>query len=90
MAEQEQQQQEQQVNISLQDIATVVQMIDVVSRRGAFEGNEMAGVGMLRNKMEMFLRQNAPQGEQPQGQMPNAEAPAAVPEDAPLADKVAS
>lgn len=31
MAEQEQQQQEQQVNISLQDIATVVQMIDVVS-----------------------------------------------------------
>lgn len=89
MAEQEQQQ-EQQVNISLQDIATVVQMIDVVSRRGAFEGNEMAGVGMLRNKMEMFLRQNAPQGETPQGQMPNAEAPAAVPEDAPLADKVAS
>ena len=71
MAEQEQQQQEQQVNISLQDIATVVQMIDVVSRRGAFEGNEMAGVGMLRNKMDMFLRQNAPQGEEPKGQMPN-------------------
>lgn len=91
MAEQEQQQQQQEpVQISLQDIATVVQMIDVVSRRGAFEGNEMAGVGMLRNKMEVFLRQNAPQGEQPQGQMPNAEAPAAVPEDAPLADKVAN
>ena len=88
MAEQQQQQEQQPVQISLQDIATVVQMIDVVSRRGAFEGNEMAGVGMLRNKMEVFLRQNAPAGEQPQGQMPNAEAPAAVPEDAPLADKV--
>ena len=47
----------------------------------------MAGVGMLRNKLEVFLRQNAPEGEQPQGQMP-AEAPAAVPEEAPLADKV--
>lgn len=88
MTEQVQQQQEP-VQISLQDIATVVQMIDVTSRRGAFEGNEMAGVGMLRNKLETFLRQNAPKdGETPQGQMPNAEAPAAVPEGAPLADKV--
>lgn len=81
------QQQQEKVQISLQDIATVVQLIDVVSRRGAFEGNEMAGVGILRNKMEMFLRQNAPQGEAPQGAMP-AEAPAAVPPDAPLAGKV--
>lgn len=84
------QQQQEAVQISLQDIATVVQMIDVVSRRGAFEGNEMAGVGILRNKMEMFLRQNAPAGEPPQGNMPTPEAPAAVPEDAPLADKVAN
>lgn len=80
-------QQQEAVQLSLQDIATVVQMVDVVSRRGGFEGNEMAGVGMLRNKLELFLRQNAPEGEQPQGQMP-AEAPAAVPEDAPMADKV--
>lgn len=82
-----QQQQQEPVQISLQDIATVVQMIDVVSRRGGIEGNEMAGVGMLRNKLELFLRQNAPEGEAPQGNMP-AEAPAAVPEEAPLADKV--
>lgn len=87
MSEQNQQQQQEPVQISLQDIATVVQMIDVVSRRGGFEGNEMAGVGMLRNKLEVFLRQNAPQGEVPEGAMP-AEAPAAVPEDAPLAEKV--
>ena len=88
MSEQAQQQQEP-VQLSLQDIATVVQMVDVVSRRGGFEGNEMAGVGMLRNKLELFLRQNAPEGEAPQGRMP-PEAPAAVPEDAPLADKVAN
>jgi hypothetical protein len=81
--------QAQQVQLSLQDIATVVQIIDVVSRRGGFAGNELAGVGMLRNKMEVFLQQNAPQGEAPQGAMP-VEAPAAVPQDAPLADKVAN
>lgn len=91
MSEQAQaaQQQQEPVQLSLQDIATVVQMVDVVSRRGGFEGNEMAGVGMLRNKLELFLRQNAPQGEVPEGQMP-AEAPAAVPDEAPLADKVAN
>ena len=84
MSEQEQ---PEQINLSLQDIATVVQMIDVVSRRGGIAGNELAGIGMLRNKFEMFLQQNAPQGEAPQGNMP-VEAPANVPEDAPLADKV--
>ena len=83
----EQTQKQEPVQIALQDIATVVQMIDVVSRRGAFEGNEMAGVGMLRNKLEVFLRQNAPQGEAPEGQMPS-EAPANVPADAPMASKV--
>lgn len=82
----EQNKQQEPVQISLQDIATVVQMIDITSRRGAFEGNEMAGIGLLRNKLEMFLRQNAPQGEVPNGEMP-ANVPE-VPEDAPLADKV--
>jgi len=83
----EQEQPQEQINLSLQDIATVVQMIDVVSRRGGIAGNELAGIGMLRNKFEAFLQQNAPQGEAPQGNMP-VEAPANVPEDAPLADKV--
>jgi len=36
----EQEQQQEQINLSLQDIATVVQMIDVVSRRGGIAGNE--------------------------------------------------
>ena len=87
-AQGQEQQEQEPVQISLQDIATVVQLVDVVSRRGGIEGNEMAGVGMLRNKLEMFLRQNAPEGENPEGQMPSAEAPANVPVDAPLADKV--
>lgn len=81
-------QEQEPVQLSLQDIATVVQMIDVVSRRGGIEGRELAGVGMLRNKLELFLQQNAPKdGDAPQGQMP-MDAPANVPAEAPLADKV--
>jgi len=78
----DEQMQEQQVQLSLQDIAAVVEMIDVVSRRGAFAGNELAGIGMLRNKMEVFLRQNAPQDAAANEGGPE------VPADAPLADKV--
>ena len=81
-------QQQEPVQLSLQDIATVVQMIDVVSRRGAITGQELMGVGMLRNKMEAFLRQNAPAEGAPNGMLPE-DAAAAVPE-GPLADKVES
>lgn len=78
-------QQEQKVVINLNDVATVVQLIDVVSQRGGFQGNELAGVGMLRNKLEAFVRQNAPQ-QQPQA---GGEAvDVAVPPQGPLADKV--
>ena len=90
MAEQQtpmgQEQEQEPVQVGLQDIATVVQLIDVVSRRGGIEGNEMAGVGMLRNKLELFLRQNSPkQGNQ---EVPGPDAPANVPEDAPLSGKI--
>ena len=39
-------------NISIQDIAGVISIIDVCSSRGAFRGEELAGVGRLR---ESFL-----------------------------------
>jgi hypothetical protein len=80
-----QQQQEQKVVINLGDLSTVLQLIDVVSTRGGFQGNELAGVGLLRNKIEAFLRQNAPQ------QDPNVageEVDVAMPAQGPLADKV--
>jgi glutamate synthase domain-containing protein 1 len=72
------------VQITLNDVASVVQMIDVVSRRGGIQGNEMAGVGMLRNKLEMFLQQNMPEQQAPQ----DAEVDVDVPPQGPLADKV--
>jgi hypothetical protein len=78
--------QENPGGINLQDMATVVQIIDIASRRGAFEGRELQGVGMLRNKIEAFLQA---QTRQPEGNMP-MEAMADVPQDAELADKVVS
>jgi len=53
--------QEQEVVINLGDLSTVLQIIDVVSQRGGFQGQELAGVGTLRNKLETFLRQKGPQ-----------------------------
>jgi hypothetical protein len=81
--------QQEQVTIQLGDIATLVQVIDVVSQRGGFQGQELAGVGMLRNKLEMFVRQNSP--EQDGEAMKEAGAAPVdvdVPPEGPLADKV--
>ena len=41
--------------LSLQDIATMVQIIDIVSRRGGFEGPELETVGGLRTRIVEFL-----------------------------------
>ena len=82
-----QQGQEQKVTLTLGDISTVLQIIDVVSTRGGFQGNELAGVGMLRNKIEAFLRQNAPQQEQLDG-VGAQEVDVDLPAQGPLADKV--
>tara|TARA_R110000803_G_scaffold79661_2_gene145333 strand:- start:1721 stop:2008 length:288 start_codon:yes stop_codon:yes gene_type:complete len=57
---QQQEGQEQEVVITLGDLSTVLQIIDVVSQRGGFQGQELAGVGTLRNKLETFLRQKGP------------------------------
>jgi hypothetical protein len=85
----DQQQQQEQVTIQLGDIATLVQVIDVVSQRGGFQGQELAGVGMLRNKLEMFVRQNSPEQE---GEAARAAGAAPVdvdvPPEGPLADKL--
>lgn len=54
--------------VTVQDLASVVSVIDVCSARGAFKGEELSGVGRLR---ETFLAEVKEQ----QG---DAEAPAAV------------
>lgn len=44
------------VGLSLQDISACVQIIDVVSQRGAIKGNELQAVGTLREKLVTFLK----------------------------------
>ena len=57
--------------LSLQDIATMVQIIDICSKRGGFEGPELEAVGGLRNRVVKFLNAAAPKdGEVPQGDVP--------------------
>ena len=60
----QEQQEEKEVVINVGDLSTLLQIIDVVSTRGGFQGQELAGIGMLRNKLEAYLRQNTPQQQQ--------------------------
>ena len=64
--------------VTAQDLAGVVSIIDVCSQRGAFRGEELAGVGRLR---ETFLAEMREQ----QGDAP---APAAV--ETPVVDEDAA
>ena len=64
--------------VTAQDLAGVVSVIDVCSQRGAFRGEELAGVGRLR---ETFLAEIREQ----QGDAP---APAAV--ETPVVDEDAA
>lgn len=50
-----------QNNITLQDLGLVVQIIDTCTKRGAFEGVELSSVGMLRDKVDAFVRAHIPQ-----------------------------
>lgn len=50
----------QNVELSLNDIAAVVQIIDVVTKRGAFEGTELEAVGVLRNRFAKFVESKQP------------------------------
>tara|TARA_B100000963_G_scaffold360622_1_gene392218 strand:+ start:15632 stop:15976 length:345 start_codon:yes stop_codon:yes gene_type:complete len=62
--------------LSLQDIATFVQIIDIVSRRGGFEGQELEAIGGLRNRVVAFLNAaSESQGKDaPEGLVPEAPA----------------
>lgn len=43
------------MQLSINDIAAVVQLIDVVTSRGAFRGEELSQVGGLRDKFAAFV-----------------------------------
>lgn len=68
--------QEQSPELTVQDLTAMKTVIDVASSRGAFKPNEMATVGTLYNKLEVFLTavaeqqqsQAAEEAEAPQGE----------------------
>jgi hypothetical protein len=60
--------------LSLQDIATMVQIVDICSRRGGFEGQELEAVGGLRNRIVKFLNAAAPKEGAPEGAVPEVTA----------------
>ena len=41
--------------LNVSDIRACVTIIDIVTKRGAFEGAELADVGAVRNRLEKFL-----------------------------------
>ncbi len=61
--------------LSLHDIASTVKIIDVVSKRGAFEGAEMADVGAVRNRLVAFLEATQPAEEVEEEETPEEETP---------------
>jgi len=51
---------EQQAEISLQDVAAAVRIIDVASERGTFKGAELSSVGQIRDRFQAFVDFHAP------------------------------
>jgi len=45
-----------EVQLTVNDIAAALQVIDIVTSRGAFRGEELSQVGALRDKFSAFVR----------------------------------
>lgn len=74
---------EQPVGLQLNDIAACLQIIDLCSKRGAFEGSELEAVGKIRGKLATFVQASMPK---PEEESAEAEEPAAEDEDGPAVE----
>jgi hypothetical protein len=61
-------------DLTIADLKNIGTIIDVASTRGAFRANEMATVGLVYNKLQMFLAKVAPETKPEENK--TAEAPA--------------
>ena len=50
--------------INLGDFNAVIRIIDVASKRGAFEGAELSSVGAVRDKLASFVEHHTPKKEE--------------------------
>jgi len=55
MAEEKQAEAQQAAELTVQDLGSIKQIIDVASQRGAFKPNEMMVIGQVYTKLESFL-----------------------------------
>ena len=46
--------------LNINDLVSIVKIIDACSERGAFRGNEMASVGAVRERIAAFAEANQP------------------------------
>jgi hypothetical protein len=53
-----------QANVTLNDFLLMVKVIDICSKRGAFEGAELKDVGTLRDRLAAFIEANRPPEEE--------------------------
>lgn len=63
-------------DLTIADLKNIGTIIDVASTRGAFRANEMATVGLVYNKLQMFLAKVSPETKPEENK--TAEAPAAA------------
>ena len=61
--------------LSIGDLKGLASIIDVASTRGSFKAAELAGVGLLYNKLQAFLAKVAPE-QNPEGSVAPVTAPA--------------
>lgn len=66
--------------LTIQDLATMKGIIDVASERSAFKPKEMAAVGIIYNKLELFLTNVEEQQKQAKEAAEAAAAAAPAPE----------
>jgi len=55
MAEEKQAEAQQAAELTVQDLGSIKQIIDVAIQRGAFKPNEMMVIGQVYTKLESFL-----------------------------------
>jgi hypothetical protein len=69
-------------DLTIQDLATMKGIIDIASERNAFKPNEMAAVGIVYNKLDLFLKNVEEQQKAAQAAQAAKPAPAAAEEEA--------
>ena len=59
------------MELSANELAAIVQIIDVASSRGAFRGEELEPVGRTRNKIAAIVQSMQQRDEQPETKQPD-------------------